>query len=68
MADVAGVHHDEPPDQGLFARPLVLARRRRDRRRVGPVWDHTHPPRVNALRLEAALHRLADRHDPLGPV
>ena len=66
VPDVARVHDDEPADEVVLPRPLVVPRLRRYRARVHPVRDHTEPLGRSALGLESLAHRLADRNDPVG--
>ena len=63
MPDVARVHDDERVDELVLARPVVVARARRQRVDVDPVRDHDHVARVRALLGEPRPHRLADRDD-----
>ena len=66
VPDVARVHDDEPADEAVLPRPLVVPRLRRDRAGVDPVRDHAEPLGRSALGLEPLAHRLADRDDPVG--
>ena len=52
VTDVAGVHDDEAVVEVVLARPLVVARLRRDRGRVDPVRDHREPLGGRPLLLE----------------
>ena len=54
VTDVAGVHDDERRRRAVLARPGVVARLRRDRRRVDPVRDHADPIGRGALLLQPA--------------
>ena len=66
VPDVARVHDDERIVEAVLARPGVVPRLRRELLRVDPVRDHLDAAGGRALRLEAQLHRLADRDDAVG--
>jgi hypothetical protein len=66
VPDVARVHDDELVAEPACRGPGVLPGLRLDLGRVDPVGDHLDPRLPRALVDEAELHRLADRHDPVG--
>ena len=67
VPDGAGVHDDEGVVEPLLGRPVVRPRARLELLGVDPVGNHLDASGRGALVHEAELHRLADRHDAVGP-